>query len=138
MNPSAGRPRRETAISMLSCVGISAIPILAYVAVWEWTAPGLHLFIVFGTYWLLGGFALWQMIRVAQMNHWTRKLGAIGIVVGLTVTIFSGLSPKAGCIEPTGCVSELTLQSLPFALGMALTSLFLFLDVRNRANPFAD
>lgn len=133
MNPSAGRPRRETAISMLSCVSISAIPILAYVVVWEWMAPDLYLFLGLGTYLLLGGFALWQLVRAVQMDDWPRQLGAVGVVVGFAVTIFLGLRPKAGCLDTGPCLSGLTLHPLQFALGLTVTSLALFLDVRNRA-----
>lgn len=136
MNANVELPERETALSLLSCFGIILMPILAYVVVWEWTAPGLHLFLILGTYLLLGGFALWQLIRAAQMDSWVRRLGTVGVVVGLTAILFRGLSPKAGCIEPAGCVSGLTLQPFPFALGMMITSFSLFLDIRNRSNLF--
>ena len=134
MNLHVELPGRETAVSVLSCFGIASVPILAYVAVWEWATPGLYLFLGLGTYLLLGGFALWQLIRAVQMDERLRKLGAAGVVVGLAATIFLGLRPRAGCIEPGQCPSGLTLDPLQFALGMALTSLSLFLDVRRRAN----
>ena len=134
VHPNAARSRREAAISLLACVGISVIPILAYVVVWEWTAPDLYLFLGLGTYLLLGGFALWQLVRAVQMDDWTQQLGTVGVVVGFAVTIFLGLRPGAGCLDTGPCLGGLTLHPLQFALGLTVTSLALFLDVRNRAD----
>lgn len=122
--------------SLLSCVAVSLGLLSTYVALWTWVAPGHYVFLVLVTYWLLGGFALWQLFRAARMYGWTRKLGAIGVFVGLAVTIFLGLRPKTACLDLGPCRSGLTPHPLQLTLGIAVTSASLFLDVRSHTNQF--
>lgn len=125
---------RGTAFLIASSLGSSLLLVLAYVGIWKWVAPGYYLFLVLGTYWLLGGSALWQLLRVARMDHWSRRLGAIGVPFGFAVTIFLGLRPRTACLDTGPCLSGLTPHPLQVALGLILVTASLFLDVRNATN----
>lgn len=125
---------RSTASSILSCLGLSLLLILAYVGIWKWTDSNYYLFLVLGTYASLGGFALLQTFRATRMGRWVRRFGAIGVVLGFAVTIFLGLRPKIACLDFGPCQSGLTLHPLQFALGIGILTASLFLDVRNCTN----
>ncbi|WP_132057618.1 hypothetical protein [Halorussus amylolyticus] len=135
MNPTAKSPSRSVAFSLLTSTGIAVIPILAYVAIWRWTVPDFYLFLILGTYLLLGVLGVCQALRAIRMDSWIRRLGALSVTVGFAATIFFGLRPRAGCLEAGACLSGLTLHPLQFAFGLILTSLSLFLDVRDRPKP---
>lgn len=124
--------------SLLFCLGISLAFLLSYAAIWKLIESQYYLFVVIGTYAALGIFTLIQVMRATQMDSWARRLGAISIVPGLILTIFSGLSPKVGCLEPPQCTSGLTPHPIPLALGMAIVTASLFLDVRSRINQIVN
>lgn len=115
---------------MLSCVGVALFVTLAYVGLWTVVAPQFYLFLVLGTYALLGGLALVQLLRATRMDGWTRRLGALGVVPGLVVAIFLGLRPRIACLDFGPCQSGLTAQPLQLALGIAVIAVSLFLDGR--------
>lgn len=115
---------------MLSCVGLSLLLTLAYVGVWTWTKPGYYLFLVLATYAGLGGLALVQIARAVRMDGWTRRLGAIGVVLGFAVTIFLGLRPRTACLDVGPCLSGLAPRPLQLAFGVGIVAASLFLDRR--------
>jgi hypothetical protein len=126
---------RSPAVSILACLCLSVSSLLAYVGIWRWVAPGYYLFLVLGTYLLLGGLALLQLLRTIWMDRWTPRLGAFGVVFGFAVTVFLGLRPRTACVDTGPCPSGLTPHSLQLALGIGLVTVSLFLDFRGRTTP---
>jgi hypothetical protein len=128
----------RVATSIGSCFGAGLIPLLAYVAFWEWLDPLLYLFAILGTYAVLGGFAVLQTFRAAKMNEWKRRIGALAVVVGFAAAIFLGLRPKPDCLEPAmgSCLRGLTVHPVQFALGMLVVTASLCFDFGDRFNPF--
>jgi hypothetical protein len=138
MDASARLWDRRVATSAASCFGVGLVPVLAYVAFWEWITPPFYLFVILGTYLLLGGFAVLQMLRAAKMDRWSRRVGALGVVVGFAATIFLGLRPRQACLEPAmgTCLSGLTPHPLQLTLGMLVVTASLYLDLGSRVTPF--
>jgi hypothetical protein len=128
-------PGRSAIRSTLPYFGLSLLATLAYVGIWRWVAPGYYLFLVLGTYLLLGGLALLQLLRTIRMDRWTPRLGAFGVVFGFAVTVFLGLRPRTACVDTGPCPSGLTPHSLQLALGIGLVTVSLFLDFRGRTTP---
>ena len=126
---------RSPAFSILACLCLGLLSLLAYVGIWRWVAPGYYLFLVLGTYLLLGGLALLQLLRTIRMDRWTPRLGAFGVVFGFVVTVFLGLRPRTACVDTGPCPSGLTPHSLQLALGIGLVTVSLFLDFRGRTTP---
>jgi uncharacterized membrane protein HdeD (DUF308 family) len=128
------RSGRSSAVALLVSVGATLSALSAYVAVWELVAPGYYLFLILGTYASLGGVALLQVVRAAKLDEWTRRVGALGVVVGLSAAIFLGLRPRPACLDTGPCLSGLSPHPFQLALGVALASGSLFLDRRSRGS----
>ncbi len=122
---------------MRTCIGVTLGLVLVYVGVWKLANPRYHLFIVLGTYAVLTGAGVLQLVRATQMDGWTRRLGAAGVVFGFAVTIFLGLRPRTACLDVGPCQSGLTLYPLQFAVGILVVASSLFLDVGGRRRPSA-
>lgn len=123
-------PVERRSLASYLCLGL--LPVAGFVAAWELLNPGYRIFVVVGTYAALCTLAVLQMVRAALMDTWTRRIAAIGVVVGLAVTIFMGLRPKLPCIEAAPCLSGISLHPSHFLLGVALTVESLYLDPQDR------
>jgi hypothetical protein len=121
---------RGAVFALLSAVGVALLFLLAYVGIWMLAAPGLYLFLVLGTYALLGGLAIVQAVRAVRATLWLRRVGALGVVFGLAATIFLGLRPRPACLDFGPCQSGLTPQPIQLALGVGIVAVSLFLDDR--------
>ncbi|SHK21522.1 hypothetical protein [Haladaptatus paucihalophilus] len=123
----------NTLLPGMAATGISVF--LVVVSMWFWTEfafakPPLSIPVMV---YFLGGIFLVQLARSVLMDDWTRRVAALGVVVGALVMLF-GMRPTGYCADATAsnCGTSFDPVFPILALGFLLTTALLYVDIRRR------